>query len=176
MFVRMLGALLLHISSSIMQALVIGNCAPRAGRLRTGVCSLCAGVLSEVHVAFACPRMDAFWYEHTDIMVFQSMCAAKGILQTLAYKMYLLGKSWDGKQVSTSVYLGRGVCLQRVLTEWLRRTWFGVLCLVSCHSLLCHTGLTLLCFHFAHYISPFLYICTFFDFRFHSLHYQTMHL
>jgi hypothetical protein len=55
-------------------------------------------------------------------MVFQSMCAAKGILQTLAYKMYLLGKSWDGKQVSTSVYLGRGVCLQRVLTEWLRRT------------------------------------------------------
>lgn len=100
----------------------LGNRAPRAGRLRTGVCSLCAGVLSEVHVAFACPRMDAFRYEHTDIMVFQSMCAAKGILQTLAYKMYLLGKSWDGKQVSTSVYLGRGVRLQRVLTEWLRRT------------------------------------------------------
>ena len=100
----------------------LGNRAPRAGRIRTGVCSLCGDVLSEVHVAFACPAMDDFRYGHTDIMRFQSMCAARGILQLLSYKMYLLGLGWDRKQVSTSVYLGRGRTLQRVLSEWLRRS------------------------------------------------------
>ena len=100
----------------------LGNRAPRNGRVRTGVCSLCGDFLSEVHVAFACPGMDAFRYEHTDIMGFQSMCAARGILQALSYKMYVLGRGWDGKPVSTSVYLRRSGQLQGVLSEWLRRS------------------------------------------------------
>ena len=100
----------------------LGNRAPRAGRLRTGVCSLCGGVLSEFHVAFACPGMDAYRYDHTDIMFFQSMCLARGILQALSYKMYLLGLGWDRKLVPTSEYLRRGRLLHDVLSEWLRRT------------------------------------------------------
>ena len=100
----------------------LGNRAPRPGRLRAVICYLCHGILDEAHVAFICPRMDDFRYDHTDLMVFMSMCRARGILQFLAYKMYVRGLDWDGDMVPTSVYLARGKTLKRVVDEWLRRT------------------------------------------------------
>ena len=99
-----------------------GNRAPRPGRQRTSVCSLCSGILDEAHVAFICPPMDDFRYDQTDLMVFMTMCRVKGTLQQLAYKMYLMGLDWNGEMVSTSVYLERGLTLERVANEWLRRT------------------------------------------------------
>ena len=37
----------------------LGNRAPRIGRCRTSKCSLCSGVLDELHDAFVCPSLDA---------------------------------------------------------------------------------------------------------------------
>ena len=98
----------------------LGNRAPRPGRLRTTVCSLCAGVLDEAHVAFICPGVETYRYDHTNIMVYITMCASRGILRRLAFKMFVNGLDWNRQRVSTSLYLARGLVLQRVLTEWLR--------------------------------------------------------
>ena len=100
----------------------LGNRAPRPGRQRTGVCSLCRGVLDEAHVAFVCPAMDGFRYDNTDVMVFITMCRARGVLRQLAFKFYVRGLDWNGGQVETPVYLNRGVTLKRVVDEWKRRT------------------------------------------------------
>ena len=100
----------------------LGNRAPRPGRQRMAVCPLCTGVLDEAHVAFICPVLDDYRQAHTDIMVFLTMCGARGVLRTLAYKMYLGGLHWNGIQVSSAVYLDRGLVLERVLSEWLHRT------------------------------------------------------
>ena len=100
----------------------LGNRAPRPGRQRMVVCPLCTGVLDEAHVAFICPALDEYRRVHTDIMVFITMCGARGVLRNLAYKMYLGGVHWNQTQVSTAAYLGRGLVLGLVLAEWLRRT------------------------------------------------------
>lgn len=100
----------------------LGNRAPRAGRQRTGHCSLCNAALTEVHVAFLCPGMDDFRYNNTDIMVFIAMCRTRGTFPSLAYKWYVTGLDWNGVAVAASVYLKRGRNLQRISDEWLRRT------------------------------------------------------
>ena len=100
----------------------LGNRAPRIGRRRTGVCSLCSGVLSEVHVVFDCAFMDAYRSGHTDISVFMTMCRSQGIFSQVAFKMYVTGLDWRGNLVSTSLLLRRGVHLKNILKEWLQRT------------------------------------------------------
>ena len=100
----------------------LGNRAPRLGRVRSSVCSLCNGTLDEAHVAFLCPRMDDFRYRHTDIMFFTSLCRTKGVFPQLAYKWYVRGLSWDNTIVPLTAYLQRGRFLKCVTDEWLRRT------------------------------------------------------
>ena len=100
----------------------LGNRAPRLGRQRSTDCSLCHGHLDEAHVAFLCPHMDDYRYNHTDIMVFTSLCRTKGVFPQLAYKMYVRGLGWDRTLIPVSDYLKRGRTLQRVVDEWLRRT------------------------------------------------------
>ena len=100
----------------------LGNRAPRYGRQRTAICSLCRGALDEAHVAFVCPAMDGFRYDTTDVMVFMTMCRARGVLPQLAYKMYVRGLDWNGVMVPLPLYLDRGSTLKRVVDEWLRRT------------------------------------------------------
>ena len=86
------------------------------------LCLLCRGVLDEAHVAFVCPAMDVFRYGNSDVMVFMTMCRARGVLPQLAYKMYVRGPDWNGGMVPTPLYLECGKILQRVVDEWLRRT------------------------------------------------------
>ena len=100
----------------------LGNRAPRSGRQRTTICSLCAGALDEAHVAFVCPGLEAYRYDHTNVMVFITMCATRGILRRLAFKMYVRGLDWNGQKISTSLYLARGLVLKRILAEWLNRS------------------------------------------------------
>jgi hypothetical protein len=100
----------------------LGNRAPRSGRQRTSVCSLCAGCLDEVHVAFICPLMDDYRVGYTDISRFLIMCRAGGVLPKLAAKMYMIGLDCNKQQISTSQYLKRGLNLRNLLNEWLRRT------------------------------------------------------
>ena len=100
----------------------LGNKAPRPGRQRTGTCSLCQSPLNELHVAFLCPGMEDFRSHHTEIMAFLNQCRNRRIQTNIAYKCYLTGHDWDEKTVPTTEYLKRGSTLQRVLSEWFRRT------------------------------------------------------
>ena len=101
----------------------LGNRAPRPGRNRTKICSLCKGHLNEAHVAFLCPDMDNYRYHHTDIAVFKMMCQTKQITPLLAYKWYVTGLDWNGNPVHSTVYLKRGCILENIVNEWLDRTW-----------------------------------------------------
>ena len=99
----------------------LGNRAPRPGRLRTEVCSLCDGLLNEFHVAFSCPGMDFFRHYHTDIAFFIAMCKTKGIFPVVAFRLYLRGLDWNLCAVSTPAFIKRGRTLQLLTTdEWLR--------------------------------------------------------
>ena len=100
----------------------LGNRAPRPGRQRTTLCSLCRGTLDEFHVAFSCPCMDEFRYNNTDVMSFISLCRTKGIFPQVAFRLYLRGLDWNRNTVITKAFLKRGNTLQRILDEWLRRT------------------------------------------------------
>ena len=100
----------------------LGNRAPRLGRCRTNRCSLCSGVLDEVHVAFVCPSLDAYRLANTDLGVFVALCRSKGFLARLAFKLYVTGLDWCGQAVPMSQYRKRGVILKNVTREWLRRT------------------------------------------------------
>ena len=100
----------------------LGNRAPRPGRQRSTRCGLCLLPLNELHVAFLCPYMNDFRQSSTDIMVFLSICRTRRIYPSVAYRMYLRGLDWAGNSVPTSVYLNRGLTLQRLTNEWLRRS------------------------------------------------------
>ena len=100
----------------------LGNRAPRPGRSRTTTCSLCKGPLNEAHVAFLCPDMDNYRYQHTDIAVFKMMCQTKQITPLIAYKWYVTGLDWNGNPIPTTIYLNRGRILENVVNEWLNRT------------------------------------------------------
>ena len=100
----------------------LGNKAPRPGRQRTSICSLCRGSLDEAHVAFHCPAMNDYREDNTDIARFITMCHDKNIYPNLAYKWYVTGLDCNGLAVSTPDYLSRGLTLQLMVGEWLRRT------------------------------------------------------
>ena len=100
----------------------LGNRAPRTGRQRTHICSLCGGFLDEVHVAFLCPSLEAFRVAKTDLSCFLNSCKHDGILSTWAAKLYFCGLGKDKKPIGASQYLKRGMELKRVLDEWLRLT------------------------------------------------------
>ena len=63
--------------------------------------------------------METYRYDHTNIMVCITMCGTMGILRRMAFKMFVNGLVWNRQRASTSLYLARGLVLQRVLTEWL---------------------------------------------------------
>ena len=100
----------------------LGNRAPRPGRQRTAVCSLCAGFLDETHVAFLCPALEDFRAAHTDLSSFLTACVGRGIMTQWAAKLYFMGMDWNQQPVDTSVYLRRGWILKNMLAEWIRRT------------------------------------------------------
>ena len=100
----------------------LGNRAPRPGRMRTVICSLCGGNLDEFHVAFSCPQMDDYRHRHTDIAYFINMCRTKGIYPIIAFRLYMRGLDWNMCAVSTTVYLKRGRTLQSLTDSWLLRT------------------------------------------------------
>ena len=110
------------IASFLFSCAGLGNKAPRPGRQRTSICSLCTGSLDEAHVAFHCPAMNEFREDKTDITRFITMCRTKNIYTNLAYKWYVTGKDWNGCDVSTPDYLSRGHTLRVMVEEWLRRT------------------------------------------------------
>ena len=80
------------------------------------------GPLSECHVAFLCPAMEDFRRNNTDIMTFITMCHARSIHPRIAYKWYVTGLDWKDENIPTLAYLQRGQTLQKLLSEWLRRT------------------------------------------------------
>ena len=82
----------------------------------------CMGPLSECHVAFLCPAMEDFRRNNTDIMTFITMCHARSIHPRIAYKWYVTGLDWKDENIPTLAYLQRGQTLQKLLSEWLRRT------------------------------------------------------
>ena len=100
----------------------LGNRAPRPGRPRTQLCSLCFGSLDELHVAFTCPVMEDYRNGSTDIEVFKTFCRTRGILPRLAFKMYLTGLDWKGLLIPVRDYLKRGIILKNITNEWLRRS------------------------------------------------------
>ena len=117
MYVSMLGALPLPVFDLVMQDWVTERLGLGDSALAFAPC-----VLDEAHVAFVCPAMDGFRYANTDVMVFMTMCRARGVLPQLAYKMFVRGLDWNGVMVPTPLYLDSGKTLQRVVDEWLRRT------------------------------------------------------
>ena len=111
-----------HVAQFRLGCAGLGNKAPRQGRQRTFTCSLCREPLSECHVAFLCPAMEDFRHNNTDITTFISMCQSRSIHPRIAYKWYVMGLDWKDENIPTLAYLQRGQTLQKLLSEWLRRT------------------------------------------------------
>ena len=100
----------------------LGNRAPRPGRRRVSLCTLCSAHLDELHVAFVCPVLEEFRHRSTDIATFTSFCRTRGILPRLSFKMYLAGLDWMGNLLPVKEFLMRGVILRSITKEWLGRT------------------------------------------------------
>ena len=100
----------------------LGNRAPRAGRNRIQVCTLCGGLLEEVHVAFLCPSLEVYRRTNTDLSSFLRHCQHNGILTAWAAKLYFRGLDIGRNPIAASQYLKRGMVLKNILSQWLRLT------------------------------------------------------
>ena len=49
----------------------------------------------------------------------ETLCRSRGILNKLAFKMYVSGLDWKGNPISTTMLLERGIVLGNIRQMWL---------------------------------------------------------